>query len=38
MLIASAEDGKALTTPKLVVSADSKAGRCVRDLVSIEVD
>ena len=38
VLVAYAQDGQALTSLKLIVPADAKAGRSVRDLVSIDVD
>lgn len=38
VLVAYAQDGQALTTLKLVVPADTKAGRSVRDLIAIDVD
>ena len=37
VLVAYAKDGQPLAEPRLVVPADSHAGRGVRDLVSIEV-
>ena len=38
VLVAYAQDGQALTSLKLVVPADAKAGRSVRDLVAIDVN
>ncbi len=38
VLVAYAEDGRAMATLKLIVPADAKAGRSVRDLISIDVD
>ncbi len=38
VLVAYAEDGRVMATLKLIVPADAKAGRSVRDLISIDVD
>jgi len=38
VLVAYEQDGRALTNLKLVVPADAKAGRSVRDLVAIDVN
>ena len=38
VLVAYAQDGQALTTLKLVVPADAKAGRNVHDLIAIDVN
>lgn len=38
VLVAYAEDGRAMATLKLIVPGDTKAGRSVRDLASIDLD